>query len=197
MKITADRLNQALSLLAERLEARKAQPCHYVVCGGSSLLALGLVTRTTTRDVDILANFEDGCLTRAQPLPFWLLETAEDVRGQLNLPEKWLNAGPADESFFRLGFPEGIAARLITHQFGPALTISFISRYDQVFFKLYATVDQGPGRHLQDLEELQPTADELLAAARWCINQDPSEGFRNVLAHAVSYLGHGTVVDQL
>ena len=197
MKITAERLNQALSLLGERLDLRNAGLCHFVVCGGSSLLALGLVTRTTTRDVDVLASFDEGQLTRAQPLPAWFLEDAEEVRGQLNLPENWINAGPSDDSFFRFGFPEGIADRLTTRDFGASLRISFISRYDQVFFKLYAVVDQGPGRHFQDLQELKPEAAELLAAARWCINQDPSEGFRDILGKVLHHLGNGTIIDQL
>ena len=197
MKINLERLNQALSLLGERLKLRSTELSHFVVCGGSSLLALGLVTRTTTRDVDILANLHEGQLTRAEPLPPWFLEEAEEVRAQLNLPANWINAGPSDDSFFRHGFPEGIAERLTVRDFGPTLRISFIGRYDQVFFKLYAVVDQGPGRHFEDLQELKPEAGELLAAARWCMSQDPSEGFREMLGTVLHHLGHGTVIDQL
>ena len=156
MKITVDRLEQALGLLGELLASRGRPAEHFVVCGGSSLLALGLVRRTTTRDVDILARIEDGQLVQAKPLPNWLLEDAEEVRQQLNLPESWFNSGPADESFFRLGFPDGLAGRLTTRDYGPCLRISFISRYDQIFFKLYATADQDAGRHFQDLQDLQP-----------------------------------------
>lgn len=47
-------LDEALSLLAEL--TAEHPPQHWVVCGGSSLLALGLVRRTTTRDVDVLAR---------------------------------------------------------------------------------------------------------------------------------------------
>lgn len=197
MKITAERLDQALSLLGERLALRNLALCHFVVCGGSSLLALGLVTRTTTRDVDILANFNEGQLTKAEPLPAWFIEDAEEVREQLDLPQKWINAGPSDDSFFRHGFPDGLADRLTTRDFGSSLRISFISRYDQVFFKLYAVIDQGPGRHFQDLQELKPEANELIAAARWCINQDPSEGFHEMLGKVLHHLGYGTIIDQL
>lgn len=197
MKITQQRLDQALGLLGELLVSRGRSPEHFVVCGGSSLLALGLVRRTTTRDVDVLARMEDGQLVQAKPLPDWLLADAEEVRQQLNLPEKWFNTGPADESFFRLGFPEGLADRVTTRDYGSKLRISFISRHDQIFFKLYAAADQDTGRHFQDLQDLQPTPDELLAAARWTRTQDPSEGFLYVLGELFKHLDHGNLVDQL
>src|SRR5476649_270256 len=55
-QITPDSLDRALGLLGELIAARGHSLQHFVVCGGSSLLALGLVKRTTTRDVDILAR---------------------------------------------------------------------------------------------------------------------------------------------
>lgn len=52
------------------------------------------------------------------------------------------------------------------------------SRLDQIHFKLYAATDQGPrSKHIGDLRALSPSRDELLAAARWCRNHDPSPGF--------------------
>jgi len=81
---------------------------------------------------------------------------------------------------------------------GPSLCpILPISRYDQIFFKLYATADSGPGRHYQDLQDLDPSTDELLAAARWTRNQDPSEGFRFVLGEVLKSMGHERLLDQL
>ncbi len=196
-KINQQRLEEALGLLGELLASRGRPSEHFVVCGGSSLLALGLVHRTTTRDVDILARMQDSHLVQAKPLPNWLLEDAEEVRGQLNLPEKWFNTGPADDSFFRLGFPEGLVDRVVTREYGPNLRISFIGRYDQIFFKLYAAADQDTGRHYQDLQDLHPTEEELLEAARWTRTQDPSEGFLFVLGELLKHLGHGTLVDRL
>jgi hypothetical protein len=196
LKLNQQRLEQALGLLGELLASRGRPADHFVVCGGSSLLALGLMRRTTTRDVDVLARMEDGHLVQAKPLPDWLVADAEDVRRELNLPEKWFNTGPADESFFRLGFPDGLADRVTTRDYGSKLRISFISRHDQIFFKLYAAADQA-GRHFQDLQDLQPAPEELLAAARWTRTQDPSEGFLFVLGELFKHLGHGNLVDQL
>lgn len=68
-------LDEALTLLAELMANRPPQ--HFVVCGGSSLLALDLVNRTTTRDVDVLAKVEDGSLAMPRPLPDWLVEAVK------------------------------------------------------------------------------------------------------------------------
>ncbi len=190
-------LEQALALLGEVLARRGHSPCHFVICGGSSLLALDLVSRTATRDVDVLARLEERQLVQAKPLSASILEAAEAVRAQLDLPKDWFNTGPADESFFRLGFPVGIEDRLTPRTYSPALTVSFISRYDQIHFKLYAATDQGPGRHVSDLQDLRPTGDELLAAARWTRLQDPSEGFRFVLADLLTHLGHADLINRL
>lgn len=190
-------LNQALHLLSEAIEQGGHPPQHFVVCGGSSLLALRLVSRNATRDVDILARLQERELVQAKPLPNWILEAAKAVQVELGLPENWFNTGPADDSFFRWGFPDGIEDRLTPRSYGPALTISFISRYDQIFFKLYAAADTGPGRHYTDLRELKPTRDELLAAARWTRIQDPSEGFQMVLGQLLKELGHADLIDHI
>jgi hypothetical protein len=190
-------LDQALTLLGELLAQRALGPCHFVVCGGSPLLALNLISRTATREVDVLARLEDRRLVQAKPLAPAILEAADAVRAELDLPADWFNTGPADDSFFRLGFPVGIEDRLTHRAYGPALTIAFVGRYDQIHFKLYAAADQGPGRHVSDLRDLQPTADELLAAARWTRLQDPSEGFLFVLGELLAHLGHARLIDQL
>lgn len=190
-------LNQALTLLGEVLTRRGHPPCHFVVCGGSSLLALNLISRTATRDVDVLARLEHHRLVQAKPLEPAILEAADAVRAELDLPADWFNTGPADDSFFRLGFPVGIEDRLTHRAYGHALTIAFVGRYDQIHFKLYAAADQGPGRHVSDLRDLQPSSEELLAAARWTRLQDPSEGFLFVLGELLALLGYARLIDQL
>jgi hypothetical protein len=197
MKIDTEKLHAALTLLGELMASRQRPSTHLVVCGGSSLLALDLVDRSATRDVDVLASLVDGELQSPRPLPDWFLQDAEDVRSQLDLPTNWINAGPADDSFFRFGFPEGLASRLTERSYGNSFAVSFISRYDQIHFKLYASADQGAGRHLRDLLDLKPAAGELLAAARWTLTQDSSEGFRLVLADLLKHLGRGNLIDQI
>jgi hypothetical protein len=196
-QITPTTLDRALSLLGELLAARNHPPQHFVVCGGSSLLALGLVSRTTTQDVDILARIEANRLVTLRPLPDWLRVAADDVGAQLDLPHDWLNDQVADETLFRCGLPDGLQSRLTLKNYSPRLSISFISRRDQIFLKLHAAVDRDGGRHLQDLLDLKATADELLDAAKWTRTQDPSDGFRLLLGEMLKHLGHAELVAQL
>jgi len=196
-QITPDSLDRALGLLAELLAARNHPAQHFVVCGGSSLLALGLVSRTTTQDVDILARIEANRLVTPRPLPDWLRVAADAVGAQLDLPRDWLNDQVDDETLFRCGLPEGLQSRLTTESYGSRLLISFTSRRDQIFLKLHAAVDRDGGKHLQDLLDLQPTADELLDAAKWSRTQDPSDGYRLLLGVMLKHLGYGELVAQL
>jgi len=156
------------------------------VVGGSALLALGLVSRAT-RDVDVLAIVEDRELVSAQPLPAALLDAARTVARDFGLSDDWLNSGPT--SLLDLGLPGGLYERAHHRIYGPGLEILFASRVDQIHLKLYATVDQGAGKHLDDLKVLRPTERELLDAARWSRSHDPSEGYRSVLGRVLAHFG--------
>jgi hypothetical protein len=181
----AGQTDRLFSALSEQLAAR-GQRVELVVIGGSGLLALGLISRPTG-DVDIVALLSGGALSKPRPLPPAVIEARDQVARDFNLPEDWLNAAPADLLDF--GLPEGFVERLERRDYGDALTVHLASRYDQIHFKLYAMVDQGAGKHEADLRDLQPTRDELLAAARWPRTHDPSEGFREELLAALAYLG--------
>ncbi len=114
-------LEQALTLLAEKLEADQSGPLALVVCGGSSLVALGLVSRAT-RDVDVLAfRNEQGNLEAASPLPEALSRAVEEIAGQLDLYPQWLNGEPT--GLLEWGLPEGFGERLVRREYGPALTV--------------------------------------------------------------------------
>lgn len=178
-------LNRLLDALSGQL-ARASRSYELVVVGGSALLALGLISRPT-RDVDVVALREADMLTKADPLPLALREAGDRVGRDFGLPQEWINSGPA--ALIDLGLPEGFLDRVETRRFGHALTVHFASRFDQIHFKLYALLDQGAGRHEQDLRALNPTAHELVQAARWTRTHDPSAGFREMLAEALSYLG--------
>jgi hypothetical protein len=158
-----------------------------VVVGGSALLVLGLASRAT-KDVDVLAVRTGGSLVSADPLPKALVEASGRVARDFGLPADWLNSGPAGLMDF--GLPDGFAERVKVREYGPALTVRFASRFDQIHFKLYAAVDAStPGKHAADLSELSPTRDELIAAARWSRTHDPSDGYRDMLERALEYFG--------
>lgn len=193
--LNTERLDEALTLLAERLKLTTAEPQELVVCGGSSLIARGYVKRVT-RDVDVVARRVRGAdLVSARPLPPLLVEAAARVAVDLGLPARWLNDGPAD--LFEMGLPAGFVERLQSRTYGSHLTVWFIERVDQIHFKLYAAADQGPGQHVDDMLALNPTDDELLAAARWTFSHDVSPGFRSLVRDLLHQLGHVKVADQL
>jgi hypothetical protein len=178
----ADRL---LSALGEQVVAL-GQRYELVVVGGSGLLALGLIERST-RDVDLVALRTGDDLGRAKPLPAALEAARDRVARDFSLPADWLNPGPTD--LLEFGLPEGFIDRLERRDYGAGLTVYFASRYDQIHFKLYALVDQGPGKHEDDLRALGPTEEELMAAARWSRSHDPSEGYAHVLRKVLHHLG--------
>lgn len=184
-RIDAAMAQRLLAALGDQLSSR-AEPMTLVVVGGSALIALGLVERAT-RDVDVVALVTAGGLRSADPLPDALVAARRVVARDFGLPEEWLNAGPA--SLVDLGLPEGLIERTERRQYGDALTVLLVSRFDQIHLKLYATVDQGPGKHLDDLEALAPTREELIAAARWSRTHDPSDGYRSVLETALAHFG--------
>lgn len=185
MDITDETLDLLLSSLADQLQAIGSH-VEIVVIGGSALTALGLVRRAT-RDVGLLAIAENGELRLAEPLPQALLAARAAVAADFGLAENWLNAGPTD--LLKWGLPEGFMSRVVIRPYGTALIVDFASRFDQIHFKLFAMVDQGGGRHEADLRALDPTQDELTAAARWSITQDPSPGYKSVLVEALRVLG--------
>ncbi len=179
------RTHELLAAVGEQLAARGAH-VEIVVIGGSALLASGLISRPT-RDIDIVALLADQMLVDPRPLPAELIAARDRVARDFGLPENWLNTGPA--ALLDFGLPEGFVERLERQEYGASLTVHFASRFDQIHFKLYAMADQGAGKHEADLRALSPTRAELLAAAHWTRTHDPSEGFREQLVGALSYLG--------
>ena len=179
-------LDTALRALGELLEARAL---HYevVLIGGGNLILRGLVTRPTTKDLDLLGEWTADGIKPMRPMPKPLRIAVVDVARTYGLASDWLNLGP--ESLLDLGLPDGFLGRLERRDFG-GIVAWLADRVDMVCFKLYAAVDQGPrSRHLQDLRELRPDRDELLAAARWSVTHDPSPGYRLLLVDTLRHLG--------
>ncbi len=86
------------------------------------------------------------------------------------------------------GLPDGFINRLTKRTYGPSLNVYYISRLDQIYFKLYAADEQG-GYHTDDLLGLDPTENEIRAASRWVLTQDVSENFRLILKDFLSKKG--------
>ena len=181
-----EQAERVLSALGEQLQGH-GERFELVVIGGSGLLALGEIKRST-RDVDLVALRKGEDLGPAEPLPDALRRAAERVARDFGLDAGWLNGGPT--SLLDLGLPEGFLERLDSRHYGDTLTVHFASRYDQIHFKLYAMVDEGgPGKHEKDLLALAPSEAELFAAARWSLTHDSSAGYRANLLLALRHLG--------
>lgn len=187
-------LEQALIALGELLESR-GREYRLAAVGGGAMLLLGLLDRPTN-DLDVVTQTDEGgAPVSADPLAPPLLEAISDVARALNLPEDSLNAGPASCS--TSAFRRGSLTALMCGAMG-ALDIRLADRVDQIHFKLYASVDQGPAsKHFADLRALGPTRDELLNAARWACTHDPSVGFRAGLEAALEALGVRATDEQL
>jgi hypothetical protein len=82
-------------------------------------------------------------------------------------------------------------------RFGEKLTVAFIDRIDQIHFKLYAAVDRFGSYHATDLQELEPTDGELLAAAAWTRTHDPSEGYLESLKMFFRKFGYEHLADRV
>ncbi len=193
--ISTETLDDTLSALAAFLEDAGAAPEHLVLIGGAALLALGLISRTT-RDVDIMAGVDARVgLVDPRPMSEALKTAAAKVARELDLDPHWLNTGPADQ--VQAGLPVGFLTRLTRRDYGAYLIIYLPARCDLIHLKLFAAVDQGVGRHTRDLAALQPTEDELLAAARWVLTQDVGEVFPQLVRNTLIETGHEFLADRI
>jgi hypothetical protein len=188
-------LDLALQAVASALAHARAEPETVVICGGAALLSLGFISRRT-KDVDVLAGVHpvEG-LVDPRPFSSALKQAVEEVAKALELPSNWFNAGPADQVM--AGLPEGFLSRLQRREYGSHLVLFLPDRYDLIHLKLFAGVDQGPGRHWSDLKALNPTRDEMLAAARWVLGQDAGEVFPGVVRDALTIHDYADIADQL
>jgi len=191
-------VEKVLVALGEHLDEIKTEHIDLLVCGGSALHILGLITRPTT-DVDIVAlvskdSNQGLIMSSAKSLPDKLTEAAKKVERDFSLKKNWLNSGPTSALDF--GLPEGVLERAETINYGSSLTVRFLSRYDQIHFKLYAATDRA-GKHYEDLLALKPTAEELEKSARWSMTHDVSEGYRGELKKMLIKLGYKDVSDRI
>lgn len=197
MLIELKSLNKILTALDKQIRIHGGYHISLVVCGGSALAALGLVNRTT-KDVDVLGKAEETDngikICKIKSFPKWLEEAAKTVARDYFLPENWLNLGPASQ--LETGLPKDFENRLVKKKYGEYLTVFFISRKDQVYFKLYAAIDRGD-YHIQDLFSLKPTNKEIMEAVNWVLTQDVSEGFKLILKDFLKRHGYEDIAKRI
>ena len=180
----------ALKSLGEIL-ASQGEHAGVVVVGGTALIIQGFVARVT-RDVDVIAKSQDPpeqerkVIEPPEPLPELLLRAISRVARDYNLPDDWMNTTAGLQ--WKTGLPAGFEERIHWKQYD-GLWLGLADRYDLIFLKLYAAADsEGPSSvHYQDRMALQPTNEELDAAARWVRSQDPSTPFARILDQVLKH----------
>ena len=194
-RIEKEHLEKILTALGRQIGVHEGSPIHIVVCGGSALIFLGLTDRATT-DIDILGQVvaHEQPIQPMKKLPQWFQEAAAKVKRDFNLPDDWINTGPTSQ--VTSGLPSGMKERLTEVSYGTYLTVSFIGRLDQIFLKLYASVDRG-GYHVDDLLNLKPSKDEMKAASLWVMTQDVSQEFKYLLTSFLEQKGFSHVAEEL
>jgi hypothetical protein len=156
-----------------------------MICGGSALNLSGLISRTT-EDVDVL-GLKSGAL-EVEPLPAWLLQCAAEVAHESGIEEEWFNDAAYVLKGF--GFPHGMLNRVILESFGESLEVAIVSRLDLVAMKCLAALDPKFGRrHLEDLVDLAPNAQELAFAREWLFARPTSLEFRDAFLKLCLVLG--------
>jgi hypothetical protein len=178
---SADDVEAALLTVGELLQ-EEGERFAIVVIGGAALQLLGIISRSTG-DVDMIAfadapTREEGRLVRPpRPLPAALDRAIRAVSRDRNLPENWLNSGPAGQWNVPFPLPPGFESRLTWRSFA-ALDVGVPGHLDFVCFKLEAAADQptSNSRHFKDLEALSPSSDELHIAAGWVKQNNADTG---------------------
>jgi hypothetical protein len=192
-----EQIDGALQRLGSRLLYEYTAPISLVICGGSALNILNIAQRTT-RDVDVLAVVEEsesGIVLRPDmSLPDDFRKVVAWVAQDLQLEEDWLNMGPKDVLTV-YGAPEGMTQRWVKRDYGPSLTAFFVSRLDQIHFKLLAAMDpKSRTRHMEDLtERIKPTENEIRTAVGWLLNRKTSPQFRERIRNSVEAIGYETI----
>lgn len=185
-----EEIEHALAVLGRRMALDGAPDIEVLCCGASALCVLGLLSRSTM-DVDVLGIVvQDRDLDPCEVFPAEMERAIANAGRELGLADDWFN-GSASRMLER-GVPEGTLERSLEHRrsFGPFLTVRFLDRRDQVAMKLFAAMDPVDGiRHLKDLEEISPEAEEISHALMWMGGWESSSAFRAKLKAIVSGLG--------
>jgi len=196
---SAENINEILSRLNQKMVYAELDPLHLVVCGGAALVAIGLVARGT-QDVDIVALLR---ATRAnleilenKSLPTEVERLVAEIGLELGIRKDWLNFDASPLIDF--GFPPEMTKRLIKKPYGLCLTVYFISRFDQVHFKMFAAMDPKDGtRHLGDLLDLKPRENEVTAAVAWLLGRKTSPEFKSGLFQVLERIGYERIAKQI
>jgi hypothetical protein len=192
-------IDEILIRLNQKMVYAETEPLHVVVCGGAALIAVGLVARAT-QDVDIIAllraNEAKVEILENKILPPEVKRLVAEIGMELGIRKDWLNFGA--RPLIAFGFPPDMTKRLIRKSYGICLTVSFISRFNQVHFKMFAAMDPKDGtRHLADLLDLKPREKEVQASISWLLGRKYSPQFKAALCQVLERIGYERIANQI
>lgn len=183
MDIEGKTVKKIFKTLNDHLKIHNGHHYSIVVCGCTALIAKGL-TKRKTKDVDVLGEVSiingEIIIKKILQFPSYFIEAVYTVSMDLNMQENWINAGPTMQVDY--GLPDGIESRLEKISYGGFLDIYYISRIDQIFFKLnHSICVGGTGYQVDDLFNLNPTQEEIFNACMWVLDQYKSESIKQDL----------------
>lgn len=199
MSISEDNIDEILGRLNQKMVYAHVKPLNVAVCGGTALIVVGRVARAT-QDVDIVAllrvNRASVEVLEDKRLPADVEQLVAEIGIELDIRKDWLNFDASPLIAF--GFPPNMTSRLIKKSYGLCLTVYFISRFDQVHFKIYAAMDPKDGtRHLSDLLDLKPEENEVRAAISWLLAREASPEFKAALCQVLERIGYERIAEQI
>ncbi len=83
-KLAGDIINEALEARGATLSFRGVE-ASLVIIGGGNLVYAGLVSRTVTKDLDVVGQMDDGEVVAIAPMPEPLAQAILDVARQYDL----------------------------------------------------------------------------------------------------------------
>ncbi|MGK5084447.1 DUF6036 family nucleotidyltransferase [Bdellovibrionota bacterium FG-1] len=144
-------LDQALAKLSENRIL--------IVCGGSALLVVDLIDRTT-RDIDVITPELDTVLK----------DLATLIGKRHGLEEGWLNNGPAS---LARDLEPGWKNRTESIFQGVALRLESLGKRDLLASKLFAFCDRDE-QDLDDIWGMAPSWSEVESLRNWLLDRDAS-----------------------
>jgi hypothetical protein len=123
-----------------------------IIIGGAALSILGITSRVTN-DIDVM---------RPGQLPQSVKSAAHSFALHMNLPENWLNCGPADIEKY---LPHDWEKRVVTLFNGKHLKLITLGRQEFLMTKCWAYCDRE--RDLDDILAMKPSTAELDIVVKW------------------------------
>ncbi len=143
------------------------------IIGGAALTLLKVTSRTT-HDVDIL---------NPKTIPDKISQLSKEFAMKNNLPENWLNCGPADVVNYLPKDWEKHTRKVFE---GESMELTTLGRKELIMTKCWAYCDRE--RDLDDIIALSPTKQELKETREWLKPLDANPGWPEYVDKAMTKL---------